>query len=278
MKPRILPHVSALALAVALGANSASAAVIASADFEDNTLGTIVGQAGGSGWTNTWSAAAASANVVSGGLSYSNGSVASSGGSHAIEIISGTGSVLNSALQRSFSTQTVTLYMSFLWQDSANNESPTASGDFTQVGFDNASTDGNPNLSFLRNNGNLTLRNGTGGGVDTGLDGSIGTTYMIVVKATKGATYYTADMWVNPTSLTEVAPLASNTANSGINDIGTFLVRTAFMETSDAFQIDNIRIGTEWSDVVLAVPEPSAALLGGLGTLMLLRRRRPRQA
>lgn len=41
-------------------------------------------------------------------------------------------------------------------------------------------------------------------------------------------------------------------------------------------ELDAIRIGTTWEDVtgVTLVPEPSAALLGGLGLLALLRRRR----
>lgn len=272
MKPRIFPHVSALALAVALGANTASAAVIATADFEDNTIGSIVGEGGGSGWTSNWSSAT-TANVVSGGLSYSNGSVASNGGSHAMEIIPGT-AVSTPALERSLSTQTVTLYMSFLWRDSANNDSPTASTDFTQVGFDPSATDGNPNLSFLRNSGNLLVRAGGAGGADSGVDANIGTTYMIVLKATRvGGANYTGELWVNPSSLTEGSPDAT-IGDTGIGNIGTFLVRTANHEDGDAFQIDNIRVGTEWSDVVLAVPEPSAALLGGLGILTLLRRRR----
>ena len=37
---------------------------------------------------------------------------------------------------------------------------------------------------------------------------------------------------------------------------------------------DEIRFGASFADVVVAVPEPRAALLGGLGLLALLRRRR----
>lgn len=37
---------------------------------------------------------------------------------------------------------------------------------------------------------------------------------------------------------------------------------------------DEIRIGESLDDVVVPIPEPTTALLGGLGTLLLLRRRR----
>lgn len=38
--------------------------------------------------------------------------------------------------------------------------------------------------------------------------------------------------------------------------------------------IDEIRVGETWADVTGVIPEPSSALLGGLGLLALLRRRR----
>lgn len=243
-----------------------SAAPIASSDFEDNATGSISGQGGGMGWTNTWNVNAdiTAAQVVNANLTYANGEVASDGGSHALEVIPGTD--LTPAFKRLFTTQTGNVYMSFLWRDSVNNDSPTAS-DFTQVGFDPATDDGNPNLSFLRNNGNLLIRSGSStGGSDSGVDGNIGTTYMIVIQATRvGGENYTAKLWVNPSSLTEGAPDATS-GDTGIGNIGTFLVRTAFHEAGDAFQIDNILIGTNWSDVVT-----STAKVPPAGTVLTIR-------
>ena len=59
---------------------------------------------------------------------------------------------------------------------------------------------------------------------------------------------------------------------TGISNIGEFVSRVAFGEVGDAYQVDNIRIGTEWSDVV--IPEPSAPMLMGLAALGLALRRR----
>ena len=95
---------------------------------------------------------------------------------------------------------------------------------------------------------------------------------MIVLKATVGGGGdYDADLWVNPSSLTEVASDVA-ASDSGITSIGTFLSRVAFSEVGDAYQIDNIRIGDTWEDVV--IPEPSIAVLIGLAGLGLLRRQR----
>jgi len=58
-------------------------------------------------------------------------------------------------------------------------------------------------------------------------------------------------------------------------DFNQSLFDTISFESRQIGKIDEIRFGTSWSDVGLAVvPEPSAALLGGLGLLALLRRRR----
>ena len=164
---------SSIALVLVLfGVGPAHAALIATADFEDNTIGGIAGQSGGSGWTGTWSTSVG-ATVVNASLSYSNGAVSSSGGGQAVNVVTGT-AITNGALRRSFATQANDVYMSFLWNDSVNNDSPGTGDDFAQIGFDNTGGDGNPNVSFLRQANNLGLRTGTGGRTDTGVNSLVG--------------------------------------------------------------------------------------------------------
>jgi hypothetical protein len=43
--------------AVLFGGGQLNAAIIASSDFEDNSLGAIAGQTGGTGWTGSWGSA-----------------------------------------------------------------------------------------------------------------------------------------------------------------------------------------------------------------------------
>lgn len=81
-----------------------------------------------------------------------------------------------------------------------------------------------------------------------------------------------ASLFINPTpgsaepaaQLTVTAGTAL-TLNSGIQ---SFFVRNNSVEP-DSLLIDELRIGTTWADVT-PVPEPSAALLGGCGLLVLL--------
>jgi hypothetical protein len=88
-----------------------------------------------------------------------------------------------------------------------------------------------------------------------------------------------AFMWINPDASTfgdavEPAPLLSNTAGvDQFNTVQSFGLRT--VSTGPEFtQIDELRIGTTWADVV-PVPEPSMSVLASIvGLALLLRRRR----
>ena len=211
-------------LATLLACPVGKGAIIATAGFEDNTIGAIAGQGGGSGWTNNWSTSVG-AEIVNASLSYSNGPVVSNGGSQAVNVVTGT-AITDAVLERKFATQNGDVYMSFLWRDSVNDTAPATGDDFAQIGFDPATDNGNPNLSFLRQANNLGLRTGTSGRSDSGVNSAVGTTFMIVLKATSTGGNYNADLWVNPSSLTEVASDVSAN-NAGIANIGTFLGRVA---------------------------------------------------
>ena len=63
--------------------------------------------------------------------------------------------------------------------------------------------------------------------------------------------------------------------NGGVQAINAFMVATSQMTGgATTSYIDDIYIDTTGSNLISPVPEPSAALIGGLGMLTLLRRRR----
>lgn len=77
-------------------------------------------------------------------------------------------------------------------------------------------------------------------------------------------------------NITDVTATSAPTAFATMTaDFDQTTFDTISFESRQIAVIDEIRFGTEWSDVGLSIiPEPSAMLLGGLGTLLLLRRRR----
>lgn len=81
-------------------------------------------------------------------------------------------------------------------------------------------------------------------------------------------------IWLNPVAGVAEGSQAAALTTSTTDRNGQFdNVRLRAGNGSAATTFDNIIFATEFADVV-AVPEPSTALLGGLGALLLLRRRR----
>jgi len=129
----------------------------------------------------------------------------------------------------------------------------------------------------MRRNGTFQTRSTTSSSssADSGIPTVAGTTFMLVFKAEKSGTSYTpVSLFVNPTSDLEPGSAdAVSTAGSGIASLDNFVSRSAFHEAGDAYQIDAIRIGTKFEDVVPLVPEPASMALLGLGGLIMFRRR-----
>ena len=102
---------------------------------------------------------------------------------------------------------------------------------------------------------------------------SLNTTYLVVAELSLGATS-TASLFLDPfpgqaQPGTASATQSTTTAIAGVNDVG-FKAQSA--TTVGNFIIDDISIGTQWSDVT--VPEPSIAALSGIGLFGLICYRR----
>jgi hypothetical protein len=91
---------------------------------------------------------------------------------------------------------------------------------------------------------------------------------LIVGRVTWGATD-TIDLFLPGTDL--ALPGTAHSSLSVVVDQSAF--DTITMQRGDVIVMDEIRFGSDYASVV-PVPEPSTALLGGLGMLALLRRRR----
>lgn len=265
----------------------ARADVLVADDFESYSLGNLNTQNGGTAGVATWTAAyAANAliNVVSGGLSYANGSVVVNGGSQSVSIGGITG-VTDNVLNRSFDAQGGPIYFRILYSpvaglDANTVASPTSGGDFVQF-LINDNTDLNRAGSLIMNRivdanpFSARVRDGT---TDTNNNSSVnavqGETYMLVGKFWKssasggdatGTNYDRLDLWINPTSNDEGLNSIAATAirNSGSSAVSYFTIRTADLNAGDDMRFDSLVLGTTFADVV-PVPEPGtlAMLLG----------------
>lgn len=249
MKRKHTP-LNALTCAALLGSAALSqAAVLVSEDFS-YANGSLNGQSGGTGFSNAWT----STTNVSGGVATGNASS-------------------TRTLSTSFGT-TGTVWVSFDWG-------------YTSTPSEGASFGG---LTFYAGTGpesEKQLVGNTWPGVGHDRWGTNGATISLVssvgmktgvAKITLGGEGANNDMiqvWVGATgSPVDVSGAALLTASGrDLENIDGIRINGQDFSGDPGAGFDNLLIGTTMLDVD-AVPEPSAALLGGLGMLALLRRRR----
>lgn len=197
--------------------------------------------------------------------------------------------------QRAWGTMTTapadgTYWYSFLFRPLDSTSSGSGGrGTFNIMSATN-STNGQDGVGLRLDNANsgadllFKALSPTGGsGSDTNfvtVAGGYGSTYLIVgrvdINSTTGSTNR---IWVNPSK--NVVPLDAdnNSVSVSISATDTGNLRSSLAGrafgtgTGSALFVDEVRIGTTVNDVML-IPEPSAALLGLLGAVGLLRRRR----
>ena len=279
MKPsrtHSLLAIAALALSCATPAN---AALIAYASFDDLTPGTINGQAGGTGFTGNWTGVAGQT-VVTSSLSYSSGAITVSGGSQAVQLTLSSDNLFYRSLSSTYTDDVI--YMSMLVRQDAG---ASTDGDTAQVWLDGVTTGNHvttaaPALGLNGAAGAAALQARVGS-ISTASSGTYAgsNTYFLVglfEKTVSGSAnpYTKATFWLNPGSTLDPASATGATGTGLLSSFSTLGLRTNSVNQTapaDTILVDEIRVGTTFADVI---PEPSAALLGGLGLLALLRRRR----
>jgi hypothetical protein len=244
---------------------SAQATLLFSEAFNYNTGGLAGNVNPGS---STWTGGSVNyLSIVSGNLTYAG--LADQGGN---ELQIANGSATSSYI--TFANQTSgQIYYSFLFNptaaDSGNNYFTAMNPGTTAPGGSSDAID-----AYYYSSGKIELRaNAQSATAGTGAALTLGTTYLIVEEI--DLTAKTASLWINPTP-GATAPTATATL-SGIT--ATAIDNVGFKAQGGAggpYLVDNLLIGTTWTDVT-PTPEPTTCALAGLGMLGLFLARRMRK-
>lgn len=255
------------------------AAVIAYDSFDSYSTGTLNGDNGGTSWSNAFAVTGGTVNVISGGLSYSSGSININGGTQSVSIQGASNN--NALITRQFTSQSGSgdIWFSFLFRANTG----AGGDDFLQFWAGaNSNVNGSGALLYSSAIFNDRITSGTGV-ITTGtstIPATAATTHLLVGRfSTAGApsatNYDRIELWVNPTSTSAFSGAADVTAerDSAISTgISWFGVRTAFLDASDDYRFDELRFGTTALSVI---PEPNICILFGigLGALVTFRRK-----
>lgn len=279
---------TALPLLFVLSSAPAQAAVLSHDSFSGYTAGELPDNAAPAvaGYTGNWTATnfgSQQPSITVGSLVYSDAQYAGSSGDKVTVPTNTTGGEITASnsgrVYRSLdstvaatATSQGALYLSFLFQSGQETGATTY-----QTLHLNQGTDGDANRTFdigITNNGGFNgLQYNFGvNGAYTGTGVTTDTTVrLFVVKfdLSSAAASDSVTVWTNPT-LGGVGDPTGGVTVSGVNLVWNSLMFSDYDGNSAAW--DEVRFGTDFNSVT--VPEPGAALLGCLGALSLLRRRR----
>lgn len=227
--------------------------------------------------------ASGSYSVQGGGLDYSGGVIDNDGGAQSAVVVAPNNS--DNAIH-AFTAQTDDVYFSFMLNWSWSGTPASGETAWFYLGQLNGTTSslGVTALSapeIIR--GRIVQSNNSFNNSSSSESISNATTLMVVGKLSKsglnGSNYDTLEFITNPTD--SVQPIAwpnSVSADSGVSSVDRLVFRVlqggAGSLADDAIAFDNIVIGTEYEDVVSAIPEASsfAMLLGAALFLLCLLR------
>ncbi len=270
--PRIL---SALLVAFAIS-GAASAALIVDESYQGYAVGnitdnTVSGNATGIGTENLRINGTNTASIVSGTMSYSNGSLSINGGNQYLNLAGNNISTgtLASTLASSMSVSGGSFYMSFLHRFTGSFNG----GDIGYASFQTNAVNGSSTLMATGSNGNgsRTYLNGTNVSASSGfVSGQVN--FFVVQYVTDGVNWTGANVWVNPTSSTLGAASYTVSGATGTSTMVAVAPLISGLDSGDSVDFDRLQIGTSALDVI---PEPSTWLLMGLSaTFFVVFRRR----
>jgi hypothetical protein len=276
------PHPFILCVVLALSAWSQVRAQVIASDSFDYPVGSLNGQSGGMGWTGNWAASTVSTAVVSGGLSYSSGSISITGGGTSMRLgASANGDNSQSPTVRQFASQTGSdVYFSFLF--SSPYGSPAANDDYFSVWAGNSTPTPFSATNVFQAYERIATGSNVGFGVNAGgnvnsasLTAQPNVTYLIVGRITNEGTTGTGDnydrieLYLNPTSATLPATpnAAVNMSGAGLANVDRIGFRFALLDdVNDQYLVDNLVVGSSFASVV---PENQTCFLLGLAGILL---------
>ena len=178
----------------------------------------------------------------------------------------------------------MTVNLNGLFLASFNNSAGAAATQLSQgSALTRLKVDGTDNSKFDLGIAKTTAT-GSGLAYSSGL--TVGDTIFVVAsyEFTSGANSDIVSMWINPDAnsfSTGIAPAADLTASSASiadQNLLSIALRNVNTVGNPAFQLDELRVGTTWADVVpVAVPEPASVGVLGLGLLALFGQYRARR-
>ncbi len=282
-----IPFKTLATFVVLATAVSSNASLIVSESFEGTNYvagSSFIGvTAQGTGLTGNWTKSASSADTdwtisSSSPMSYASGDVSVSGGTkYGVGSWVGAASqVANIQLSNGLAFASQPFYASFLIRY-------------------NGALDVNDNMSLHTANTDVVTSISRSGVRDNGLSDvgwlandstssyiasptlSASNTYFMVLKLDNIGTQWRGTLWLNPDSTTVEGGGALGTVTQtlgGSNTINFLGFKISNADAGDSLNLDAIRIGTAWGDVV-TVPEPSTwALLAASGAFLAVFRRR----